>query len=202
MIMTRINGRDYPLKSVPSCKTCQSPHRLYIENALLQGRSYRNIARSLPDETKDGNPSSEGIRNHYTQEHMPLNQAIQRGIIENRAKQIGRNIEEEVDEQVDKILVAEMVIHKGWEMLQTNAAQPTVAETLSAIKLLNELEKSSETDVDNETWVATMQVMMETAHALMTNEQWEKFGRQLASNPILRAIANKEANTVEGELEA
>jgi hypothetical protein len=201
MIMTRVNGRDYPLKSVPTCKTCQSPHRLWIENELLQGRGYRTIARSLPEETADTNPSYQGIRNHYDQQHMPINQAVQRSIIERRQKEIGRNIEEAVDEQVDKILVTEMIVHKGWELLQSSAAQPTVAETLAAVKLLNELERSSETDVDNETWVATMQVMMEAAHAIMTEDQWHTFGRSLSQNPILRALASKETQTVEGELE-
>jgi hypothetical protein len=201
MIMTRIGGKDYPLKSVPTCKTCQSTHRLYIENALISGRTYRAIARSLPEDTSDTNPSADGIANHYNEGHMPINQAVQRRLIERRYEEIGQSMESEVDAQVDKVVVAQMIVQKGWELMQSGAVDPTVAETLAAIKALNEMEKDAEQSVDQETWVASMQVMMEIAHKLMTPVQWQEFGRLLSSNPILRALASKEDQTVEGELE-
>lgn len=203
MVMTRIGGRDYPLRSVPQCKTCQSPHRLLIENALLQGRTYKAIERELEglDPGPMGNPNAEGISHHYKEGHLPLPQAVQRRLIERRAEEIGINMESAVDSLVDKVTVAQSIVQKGWEMLAADQAAPTVAETISAIKLLHDIEKQSEQSLDQEAWVQSVQIMMEVARELMDDEQWDWFGRKLASHPVLRAMAKKApAGEIEGEV--
>lgn len=200
MIMTRIGGKDYPLKSVPNCKTCQSVHRMFIENALITGRTYKAIERSLPDETAAENPTSDNISAHYKNGHMPLPQEVQRRIIERRATDIGRNLEDAAEMLVDKYTVAEMIVHKGAEKILTGDVDPNVAETLAAIKLLHDFEKQNEINVDQEAWIASVQVMMELAHEVMDDEQWSRFGRQLATNPLLNALAKKQRGEVEGEV--
>jgi hypothetical protein len=202
MVMTRINGKDYPLKSVPQCKTCQSPHRLHIEQAMLQGRTYRAIERELEglDPGAMGHPSSEGIANHYKEGHMPLPQAVQRRLIERRAEEIGLDMESKVESLVDKVTVAQSIVQKGWEMLAADQSAPTVAETISAIKLLHDMEKATEGSLDQEAWIGAVQVMMEVAREVMADDQWEYFGRKLSAHPVLHALARKNQPMIEGEV--
>lgn len=201
MVMTRINGKDYPLKSVPQCKTCQSPHRLYIEKAMLEGRTYRAIERELEglEPGVMGHPSSEGISHHYKEGHMPLPAAVQRRLIERRAEEIGLDMESKVESLVDKVTVAESIVQKGWELLANDAQAPTVAETLAAIKLLHDIEKQTEGSLDQEAWVGAVQVMMEVAREVMADDQWEYFGRKLSSHPVLHALARKKQAMIEAE---
>jgi hypothetical protein len=194
MVMTRVGNQDYPLVSVPQCKTCQSPHRLVIENHLITGRTNTGIRRELEAMDPDGeHPSAEGIGDHYRNGHMPLTKAIQRRLIERRAEAIGANMNAELDNLMDHVTVAQMILQRGGEKIATGDIDPDVAQTLQAAKFLWDVEKQAEGSVDNEMWTTAFMVYMESARELMTEEQWQTFGRKLSNHPVLRELATKRA---------
>lgn len=84
-----------PVITEKRCHVCQSDHRMWIERQILKGRSYSAIANSMPPD-KDGNKiDRRSVSNHY-QKHMPLDQAVVRGILEEEADLVGQNWEEGV----------------------------------------------------------------------------------------------------------
>lgn len=205
MVMTRVGGVDYPLVSVAQCKTCQSPHRLIIENHLITGRSNAGIRKELEAIDPDGeHPTAEGIGEHYRKGHMPLNQAVKRRLIERRAEEIGKNMNAELETLMDHVTVAQMILQTGGEKVARGELDPNITETLAAAKFLFDIEKSAQGSVDNEMWTTAFMVYMEAARELMTEDQWQNFGRRLASHPVLREMAAKrdaiEANTIDAEV--
>lgn len=189
MVMTRIGGRDYPMKSVGSCKTCQHPQRMEIENGLLAGRSYKALLRDLPDD--EFRPSYDGLRGHFTNGHMPLKAAQQRALIERNYAKQGGKIEDAVEDMVDHVTVAEMVVKQGFERMQAGEIAPDMADTLAAIKIVEQIQARSNSDLDHEMWVSATMSMLEDARSIMTPEQWTQYGRKLATNPVLKAVAAK-----------
>lgn len=204
MVQVRIGGRTYPVKSVPSCKTCQHPMRLEIESALLAGRSYRAILKSLPDDEDwaDLNPSYEALRSHFNNQHMPLSAAAERRLIERNYEKSGRKIEEAVDDLVDHVTAAEMVVQKGFERMSRGEIEPEVGDMLKAASFLHQVNQTSQNGIDQEAWFNAMSAYMEEVSRIMSPEQLQALGRRLNQNPTLKAIAAKrqESLTIEGDV--
>lgn len=193
MVMTRIGGRDYPTYSGPQCKTCQHPERQEIENQLLAGRSYLAIHKSLADD--ESKPSYHGLLRHFRGGHLPLEAASQRALIERNYEATGRRIEEAVEDLVDHVTVAEMVVKKGFERMQRGEIAPEMTDMLAAVKIVEGIQARTNSDMDHEMWVSATMSMLEDARGLMTPEQWTAYGKKLADNPILKALAEKQGGT-------
>lgn len=203
MVQTMVNGRTYPMKSVPQCKTCQHPMRYDIEAAMCAGRSYRGILGMLPEEYADTNPTYEGLRNHFTNGHMPLPAAAQRRLIERNYEKSGRKIEEAVDDLVDNyVTVAEMVVQRGVERLAAGEINPEVSDVLNAVKTLHAINQTAQAGVDQEAWQSAMMAYMEEVATIMSPEQMQALGKRLSMNPTLRALAAKREATlaIEGDV--
>ena len=83
-LMTRVGGRSYPAKVVLQCKTCTSPYRTQIENALLKSYGYAAIVKSLPE---DANLNERNIMEHFQRGHLPLDESVRRVVIEEDARE-------------------------------------------------------------------------------------------------------------------
>lgn len=203
MTMVRIGGAEYPLRSVGNCRTCQSPHRKFIENELLLGRSYAAIERSVADMPPGRlpHPSQEAISNHVKQGHMPAPAHTRRRIIDRRAEQLGAAIAGE-DDLVDYLVVNDMVIRRGYERLMSGEIEPGTNELLQAIALKHKIESTSQEGYDAEAYQEAMFAYLEVARKYIPAEMFQQYGRELSRHPILRAIAAKQvqAQVVEGEV--
>lgn len=197
MVMTRIGGRDYPMYSGGQCRTCQHPDRQEIENQLLAGRSYLSIHKSLP--VDDNRPSYRGLREHFLNGHLPLGPAAERALMERKYEETGRRIEEAIDDIVDHVTVAEMVVKKGFERMQAGEIAPEMTDMLNAVKIVEAIHARTNQDMDHDMWVSATMSMLEDARNLMTPEQWAAYGRKLADNPILKALAAKQGGTGDPE---
>lgn len=193
MILTRIGGREYPLRSLPNCRTCQHPQRDEIENAMLAGQSMLSIRRALPED--DFRPSYDGLRGHFKNNHMPLEASAQVALIERNAKRQGLKIEEAIDTLVDHITVAEMVVQKGFQRMQSGEISPEMTDVLNAVKIVEQIQSRVQGDMDQEMWVSATMSMLEDARQIMNPQQWEQYGKKLQSNPILKALADKQASS-------
>lgn len=192
MITYRMGGRDYPLRSVATCKVCRSPSRFEIERELVSGRTYATIARAVSDTDPDINPRN--IRDHYANGHLPMEQEASRRIIEKRAVMMGRSVEEGVDSIVSGLAVAEVVVQKGFEAIARGELRPDMKDVLMAVKILETFGTGSD-GTDESLYVEAYMIFHETASQVMSQEQFADFGRRLNANPSLRrlvAIANKQ----------
>jgi hypothetical protein len=194
MVMTRIGGQDYPLRSVSTCRTCQSPHRLMIENELLKARSYAAIARSLEGmESGDlEHPTREGIGEHVKNGHMPIGPGVQRRIIERRAVEIGKNIEDSVDPLADYVTVNQMIVQKGFERLQAGDIDVDAKDIVAASKFLLSVDQSGQEGVDEQSWSDALMVYLELAVRFIPPEHQREYSDLLNANPILKAIVAKQ----------
>lgn len=193
MVMTRIGGVDYPMRSNPQCKTCQSPHRLRIENLFVQGVSYRLIAEEISglEEGRLGHPSEEKLRHHFVANHMPINVSAQRAIIERRAEEIGRSVEDANESLADYVTANRMVVQKGFERMQRGEIDVEMPDLLKAIQSLHQIESSMGGSVDTEVWVTATAAFSEIVRQLVTPEQWLAIGTAMSRHPVIASLAEK-----------
>lgn len=191
LITTRIGGVDYPMKSVGGCKTCQDPYRLQIENDLVKGRSYAAIARGLEGmpENDLGHPTGPQISEHVKRGHIPTGVSAQRRLIERRAEEIGRSIEEAEESLVDYVTVNEMIMAKGFERMQDGKIEPDMADVLNASRFLLQVDQSVAGGIDESAWRDALMAYMDTTRAFIPPERWEEYAAAMNANPVLRAMA-------------
>jgi hypothetical protein len=193
IVMTRIGGREYPLRTMPRCKTCVHPERLTIETLLVEGYPYAQIHRSLDDD--EYRPSLFSLRTHVANGHMPIGAAAERALIERNYERSGRRIEEAVEEIVDHVAVTEVVMKKGFERMQKGEIAPDMADVLQAVKIMDSISQRTQTAMDQEMWIGATMAMLEDARTIMSAQQWAEYSVKLKTNPILKALAEKQGGT-------
>lgn len=203
MVMTRIGGQDFPMRSEPNCKTCQSPNRLFIEAELIRAKSYRSIARSLVGlpQGEKGHPTHEGIANHVKANHVPIGAATSRRIIERRARDIGRSVEDDEDVLADYVTVSQMIVQKGLEMVVGGGLDIKATDVINASKFLHQVEQGAGDSVDAQAWIEAVMEYMEIASEFIPPQAWAAYAARLQQSPVLKALADKKASeTVTGEM--
>lgn len=194
MVMTSIGGRQYPLRSEPRCKVCNSPHRQWVEAELVRGSSYAAIARevaSMPHGRRPI-PSRSSISTHAKQGHMPLSQDTQRRIIERRAQELGRDVDSgEEPTLADHVTVAQMIVQRGVEAVADGKLPLNASDVLKASAFLRQVEMSSSGQDDSQVWAEALSVYMQIAQQFIPPSQHQAYARALHSSPILRALAQR-----------
>ena len=191
MVETRIGGRNYPMRSVPSCKTCQDPNRVNIENELIRGLSYAAIAQGLlgTPEGRLGHPTAQQVSDHVKNGHIPVGVSSQRRLIERRAKEIGRSIDDAEDSLIDFVTVNQMIVQRGFERMQEGEITPEMTDVIAASKFLHQIEQSAGGGIDENTWRDALMAYMETTREFIPQERWAEYGAAMNANPILKAMA-------------
>lgn len=181
----------------PRCKVCTHPARFSVEEKLLMGFKYTEIARSISDLRKqktDGEienwPELEArnVKEHYQRGHVPLDSEMLSEFSKRRAEELGLEYEEAMVPVVDHIVVQKAVLAKGYEALVKGEIQPDVKDTLAASKLLSDREKEMKAQSSVEDWQTAMAVYFEAVRQTVTVEQWEQIGLILQTNPILQQM--------------
>lgn len=195
MVMTRIGGREYPTRSVPNCKTCQSPHRLTIENLLLTaGRTFAAIARELPEEA---GLSAENLADHYNRGHMPLQVETRIRLRDRRAEEVGKQLDDAATMLVDQVVVADAILQIGYERIMKGEVEPDVADIIAAAKFRQQVEREMGEAIDTEMWVSAINEMLTVAESVMPPEIWNEYGQRLLNNPVLNALRQKQKDAAE-----
>lgn len=192
----QIGGKDYAYKTIKNCFTCQSPHRDYIEHCLLMGMAYQRIFDSLEDMEpgiQGHHPTVASIGSHYRRDHMPIVSTTQRMLIEERGRNIGLDIENHGGSLVDYHTLNQIVIQKGMRRIVDGEIEPSMADTLAAIRMQHSIEQSVGDGLDVETMQETMLLFMEIARDFIPPDRMIEYGRALNNHPILSAMLNKQA---------
>lgn len=190
VIMVDIGGRQYPMKTIAQCRTCMSPYRLEIEQAVLEQHSYMSIAMAIADRTPGRlpNPGHQSIRDHVLKNHMPIGPTAERALVEKRAEQIGRDIENYASGLADYATVNEIVIQRGMERLARGELQPSMSELLAAIRMQHTIESTSEEGLDSAAWQEALVAYLEVAQRFIPPDSMQAYGQALANHPVLRAM--------------
>lgn len=190
LVMMRVGRHEYPARYVPECLTCTSPFRHQIEADVVGGRTYAAIVRMLPPAQGDAppNPSVDSIRNHFTGGHMPIQAEMRRRLIETRARQVGKSIEDAAETLVDQYTLAQTVVHRTFERLASGEIEPDLSDGLAAAKFVQQVEAEMESGLDQEVWVNAMQHLLTTAERYMPHDRWQAFGQEMMASPVIKAL--------------
>lgn len=198
LVTYKVGGREYPMKTVRTCKVCMSPYRFDVEEAVVAGRTYAKIVESLPE---DHDLNVRNVKDHYYNGHMPLEVAASRQIVEERAARVGKRIEDSTDSLVDGVTLLNVTVQKVFEDIAAGRLQPEVADGIRAANILAQLGEYDDGGLDQQAFVEAFMVYHESAQDLMSPEQFEKFGQRLSQSPVLRALASRyDGDSVDGEV--
>lgn len=117
----------------PKCKTCMHPYRDFIETMLVKGQPYKAIESRVPGSER------RSIANHY-KNHMDLEDAAMRFILEKEAELQGQNYEEGVQDAITKRGVLEVMLRKGYEDIRTGVTTVEARDLIQLVKLLSEMD--------------------------------------------------------------
>jgi hypothetical protein len=187
IVTYRLGGENYTLHSAPGCLVCASPARLDIEMSIVRGNTYASIERHLP---AGSGVSAHNIRSHYAAGHLPLQVEVMRRLLERRATEIGRDIQDGVDDLVDHVSLAREVVRATYERLASGELQVDVNDGIAAARLLAQI-GDGEDSTDRAAWVEAFMAYHDTARSLMGPELFAQFQRSLSRNPVLQALQER-----------
>jgi hypothetical protein len=199
LVKVEIGGKTYDAAQIKQCHTCMHPARKEIEQRVLSGHSYRDIAQhySGTEYSVGGEPRAfpelewMSIYTHFKRGHMPVEAAALRQIMDNRAEELGEHYEAETALLVDGYSFSRQVLQKTQEGLLAGDIKPSVSDGINAARLLREMDTDAGGNVDTEVWSQAMTRYFEVAQKIMPQDMWDRFAQALAVDPILLAIQKR-----------
>lgn len=195
--MHRVGGREYPQVRVNTCKTCTSPYRTQIENALLKSYGYTAIVRSLPE---DAALSTRNIAEHMRRGHLPLDESVRRVMIEEDARERGLDIEGYESTLANHVTFAKLGLQKVLQKMMDGDLEPDLDHGIAFANLLTKVEDKAGDDFDTQALTQGFVVYMEAMMAICTPEQVQQITNRIATNPVMRGLLSR-SQTVQGEVE-
>lgn len=194
----QVGDRLYPVKFVKNCKTCRSRYRAQIEQAILGGVPYKRIfdeaVEPYDDHSALGAPTCQGVMTHVRRGHMPLPYSTQRSILENRATELGRSIEEGEQLLVDSVGTLRAIVQRGFERMNNGEIQPTMGDFIAALRLEGALSGSQSDDgaADNEVWRKAFVAYMEIVKGSVSPEVFQRIGTQMRGSAVMQQIMERQ----------
>jgi hypothetical protein len=123
------------------CHVCQHPYRDWIETMLVRGMSYKGIQDRVPPPANSDydRVDRRSISNHY-KNHMDLQDAALRSIIESEAKLQGINQDEGVADAVTKRAVLEVALRKGYQDIINGVTTVEPRDLIQISKVLADMD--------------------------------------------------------------
>lgn len=194
--MIQVGDRAYHYRTIKNCKVCRSQYRMDIEKAVLSGLSYRKIyyqvSEGFGDHSALGSPSYQGIISHVRKGHMPMPFSAQRTILEGRADELGRSIEEAEGFIMDSIGTLRAVAQRGFERMNSGEIQPTMTDLIAALRLESALSGSQEGGGTEETWRQAFITYMEVVKANVSAELFQRIGEEMRGSPVMQQILDRQ----------
>lgn len=200
VIMYRLGGRQYPMKTVATCKVCQSPHRLEIERSLIRSYAPTTIWRSLPESVQE-HLSVRNITDHANK-HLPVDHAIRHAALEARTRELGRDIESAEGALVDHILFARTGMQQVYERMVEGDIKPDVKDGIAFATLLLKVTEQAGDGLDEEMYARGFMAYMSAMRQVCTPEQIQQIGRLLNQDPVLQSLLAASERHNRQEIEA
>lgn len=204
VMLVRVGGRTYPAKHVQQCRTCRSKYRTQIEQALLSGMTYQAIVSQVVEPFDDhspiGAPGYQSIMNHVRRGHMPMPYSAQRRVIEDRAEEMGRSVEEGMASLADSTAILRTIVRTGFELINQGELRPSMNDLMKALQLQAALEGDQDEEANEEAWRTALITYMEIVQRSVSPEIFQRISREFAASPVMKEAMAAKRGTV-GELE-
>lgn len=206
IFLVRINGRTYPAKSVKQCRTCRSKHRAQIEQGLISGMTYQAVLAELVDPYEDhsplGAPGYQSLLSHVKKGHMPMPYSTQRKLLEQRAEETGKSIEEGGKSLADSLAIIRSIVQTGFDMVSRGDLRPSMGELLKALQLQAAIEGTEDGAASEEAWRTALITYMEIVQSHVSPEVFQRISRQMASSPVMQEAMSPKPARVVAEIES
>lgn len=183
-----VGGRTYPYVTAKGCLVCNSPAevRLMAEEQTVAGRNWVKIAEALPEGC---GLTARNVKDHYANGHIPVHEAAVQEHLDRASKQRGESVAPAAARLADHLDLAQAVLGRVHDRLQAGEVEPTVREALMAGEHLARYSGQAADAADEADYVEAFMIYHETAQKHMSPESLAAFGRDLVSNPVLKALA-------------
>jgi hypothetical protein len=191
-----------PLITVPQCLVCQSPYRAYVERMLLAGYSYTKIAEGLPPDPVTGKMVNRRSIGNHSKEHMSVDDAVTRAILEEEAGQLGQQWEEGVKGAFTMRGALELLVRKGFGDAMAGVTTVEVRDINQMIKLYNEMSSNSATTA-TETAEMTVRIFVEAIQNVLMKGDFIDLeaGKLLAKEIAEETVRLRERDEIDTQIE-
>lgn len=174
------------------CKICQSAHRREIDMMLATGWSQASARRhwnQVLEPTHGSDYFTHANFSNHARKHLTTKDAAVRRIYEERARQMGMDIDKVEGFIVTRQAVLDTIIHSGLEALHLGHTVAESRDVLQAVQLLEKLESEHKEQAIDELlrdFKAFMEAVKEVVGEDMYETIYERFeGKLDNSNPHL-----------------
>jgi hypothetical protein len=167
-----------PVRTEPRCRVCTHPHRQWIEAMLMRGHSNRAIAESVPVAEGERPLHKNTLKTHY-QNHMALDEAAIRAILEEEANLSAQNFEEGVRGAITKRGVLEVMLRKGYEDVIAGITTVEPKDLIQIAKLVAEMDTNVNAAAVEEA-KAQINIFMQAIHDVCDEETRKAIGERVA----------------------
>ncbi len=151
----------------PRCNVCKSKWRRTIDQLLVVGVPYKEIARQFEGEQL----SRKSISNHR-QKHLTIEDAVVRQVLEEKAKQMGEDIENGAKTILTRLGILDVAIMKGYSSVVTGAVPVEAADLVKLVALREKLEESS-SSIQIQELEMNMQSFLDAVHNVVPKAFWK-----------------------------
>lgn len=184
LVNMTVGGKVYPLISAPGCRTCGSEYRMEIESALVKGFSPGQVIKHLPE---GHNLVERNLRDHLASGHLPLKSAAVQKLAQEESEERSRMVEAGAEVLASHAAFARAVVGRVRDRVASGEIEPNVRDALAATRLLYEFE-AEPSALNQDTLVTAMSRFVEVVKAIVTPDQFAELGRQVNSDPLLKAL--------------
>lgn len=205
VMLVQVQGRTYPARHVKQCRTCRSKYRTQIEQGIIGGMTYQAVVNELVDPYEDhspiGPPGYQSIMNHVRKGHMPMPYSVQRRLIEDRAQEMGKSVEEGMASLADSTAILRTIVRTGFEMINQGDLRPSMNDLIKALQLQAAMEGEKDGEGDEEAWRSALIAYMEIVQRSVSPEVFQRISREFAASPVMKNAMGVQQGTVSKELE-
>lgn len=196
-VAVTVAGNQYALVTEHRCHVCRSAQRSIIENFLLEGMPYKWVCDIVNAEREADDPkfvSAKSIARHVQRNHLPVQAALTRSVMETRMRELGQSIEEAVDSMADHIVVGRTMLAKYFARLARDQIEVTGTEAVALIRMFTQLEQSTSGSLDNAAYNQVLSELITQIEVAVGPEKAREILYRTNDSPVVRAVmAQREA---------
>lgn len=186
-----------PIIVEPKCHVCVHPNRLWIERQLIRGQPYMAIARSIPGVNVDTFRRS--LKRHF-QEHMDLESAQVRAIMEEEGDLLALNYEDGVKGAFSNLAAINIMIRKGFSDVLDNITTVEPKDMVKLMELYEKMNTASATKMVEEA-KAAVNIFMEAIRNVF-DDNLDRDTSDMLSQAIVKEVKRlREQNALESKIE-
>jgi len=166
---------------------CQSGDlRQRIETEVVTGRTWARIAADLPPEA---GVNARNIRDHWTNQHVPVYEASVQALVDRDARARGEVVERAVEVAVDFLDFCRAVVGTVNKRVVTGEVQPTIRDAIAAATVLARYDPGPA--MTDEDYYRAFFAYHETVSDVLPVDRFADLSKRLDDHPVLKELKRK-----------